>query len=280
MNEVTLIQKIPFNITREDVDNENVKYIPNTNNKYAVSKVGAVYSFSYKMQGRIIGTQGPGGYITCSIQYSNGSRKTEYAHRLVAQAFIPNPDGKKQVAHKDEDRTNNRVDNLCWVSGEENCNMGTHNEKLSASIKEYYKNRNSYGRTPIRVAVMDKNDTVLEISPSIQAAADWIKRETGKDDNASAVQISSILIGKPGFKTVGGFRVRKATKEEYKEWVASHMNTLLQEEDIELSKVQLNRLSKVDGVKIINRRMNVETGEMEYDIRTYNKGEKVLNELH
>ena len=278
MNEITLIQKIPFNITREDVDNENVKYIPDTDDMYAVSIVGAVYSFSYKMQGRIIGTKGPGGYITCCIQYSDGSKKTRYAHRLIAQAFIPNPDGKKQVAHKDEDRTNNRVDNLCWVSGEENCNMGTHNEKLSASIKEYYKNREN-GRAPVRVAVMDKNDAVLEISPSIQAAANWIERETGKDDNASAVQISSILLGKPGFKTVGGFRVRKATKEEYKEWVAIHMNALLQEEDIELSKVQLNRLSKVDGVKIINRRMNVETGEMEYEVRVFDKGQKLTNDL-
>lgn len=280
MNEVTLIQKMPFNITREDVDGVNIKYIPNTNDMYAVSREGGVFSFTYKMQGRIIASHGAGGYMTACILYSNGKRKAEYVHRLVAQAFIPNPENKKQISHLNEQRDDNRVENLAWASAKENCDHGTHNEKLAASIREYYKNRNSYGRFPIRVVVMDTNSNVLEISPSIQAAADWIERETGKDDNASSVQISAILQGKPGFRTVGGFKVRKATEEEYQAWVVDHMNTLLQEEDLELSKVQLKRLSKVDGVKIINRRMNVETGEMEYDIRTYNKGEKVLNELH
>ena len=280
MNEVTLLQKMPFNITREDVDGVNIKYIPNTNDMYAVSREGGVFSFTYKMQGRIIASHGPGGYMTACILYANGKRKAEYVHRLVAQAFIPNPENKKQISHLNEQRDDNRVENLSWASAKENCDHGTHNEKLAASIREYYKNRNVFGRIPIRVVVMDKNEVVLEISPSIQAAADWIERETGKDDNASSVQISAILQGKPGFRTVGGFKVRKATEEEYQDWVSEHMNTLLQEEDIELSKVQLNRLSKVDGVKIINRRMNVETGDMEYDIRTYNKGEKVLNELH
>lgn len=218
--------------------------------------------------------------MTACILYANGKRKAEYVHRLVAQAFIPNPENKKQISHLNEQRDDNRVENLSWASAKENCDHGTHNEKLAASIREYYKNRNVFGRIPIRVVVMDKNEVVLEISPSIQAAADWIERETGKDDNASSVQISAILQGKPGFRTVGGFKVRKATEEEYQDWVSEHMNTLLQEEDIELSKVQLNRLSKVDGIKIINRRMNVETGDMEYDIRNYKKGEKVLNELH
>ena len=280
MNEINYILKTPHNITRNDIDGVTVKYIPDTNDMYAVSIYGAIYSFSEKMDGRIIGSIGAGGYLTCSILYADGTRKARYVHRLVAEAFIPNPYNKKQVDHINEDRTDNRVENLSWCTGKENCNYGSHNKKLAASIRAYYKNRNVFGRIPIRVAIMDKNDTVLEISPSIQAAGDWIKHETGKDDNASAVQISSILQGKPGFRTVGGFKVRAATDEEYKEWVSGNVNTMLQEDDIEITDVQMNKLNKMEGVKVINRRLDVSTGELSYEVRLFKKGDRITNMLH
>ena len=46
--------------------------------------------------------------------------KTEYVHRLVALAFIPNPENKPEVDHIDTDRANNFVDNLRWVTESEN----------------------------------------------------------------------------------------------------------------------------------------------------------------
>ena len=60
------------------------------------------------------------GYRMINIKAANGKRKGELIHRLVALAFIDNPESKPEVNHKDRDKENNCVENLEWVTHSEN----------------------------------------------------------------------------------------------------------------------------------------------------------------
>lgn len=59
-------------------------------------------------------------YLSYNLTMPDGSMKRCYAHRLVAQAYIPNPLNKKEVNHLDGNKQNNHVDNLEWVTSAEN----------------------------------------------------------------------------------------------------------------------------------------------------------------
>lgn len=76
------------------------------------------------------------GYLLVGL-YNEGKGKNHRVHRLVAQAFINNPDNKPEVNHKDEDKTNNCVENLEWVTRKENINYGTHNERVAKSLQNH-----------------------------------------------------------------------------------------------------------------------------------------------
>ena len=64
------------------------------------------------------------GYMLVNLSASDKKNKTPYVHRLVAKAFIENPENLPQVNHKDEDKTNNTVENLEWCSSRYNVNYG------------------------------------------------------------------------------------------------------------------------------------------------------------
>ena len=85
-------------------------------NLYVVSNAGEVFKFPDRNKKQTLGKRG---YFTVSL-YKNGQRKTATVHRLAAKAFIPNPQDKPFVNHKDGNKLNNCVDNLEWVTGAEN----------------------------------------------------------------------------------------------------------------------------------------------------------------
>lgn len=77
------------------------------------------------------------GYM-CVDLTKDGVTKKYYVHRLVAQAFIPNPDNLPEVNHKSENKSENFVENLEWCDGKYNSNFGTrverHRELVSKPI--------------------------------------------------------------------------------------------------------------------------------------------------
>lgn len=73
------------------------------------------------------------GYKQVSLY--NKFQKTYSVHRLVAKAFIPNPDNLPQVNHKDENKLNNHVNNLEWCNSKYNNNYGTHNKRVGRHFK-------------------------------------------------------------------------------------------------------------------------------------------------
>ena len=116
--------------------NEIWKDIVGYEGLYQISNLGNVKSLNYRRTGkeRILNPGNNGcGYLFV-ILCNNGKRKHFKIHRLVANAFLENPDNKSDVNHKDEDKTNNNVDNLEWMTRQENNNYGTRNERSSKSV--------------------------------------------------------------------------------------------------------------------------------------------------
>lgn len=87
------------------------------------------------------------GYKTV-VLHKDSIRKTYTVHRLVALAFIPNPDNLPQINHLNEDKENNHVENLEWCTNQYNQNYGTHTER--ASLKK-----------EIAVIQLDKDGNVI-----------------------------------------------------------------------------------------------------------------------
>lgn len=73
------------------------------------------------------------GYLIASLSKA-GVAKHYKVHRIVAEAFIPNPNKLPQINHKDENKQNNRVDNLEWCTAQHNINYGGRNMKVSKAL--------------------------------------------------------------------------------------------------------------------------------------------------
>ena len=145
--------------------------------RYAVSSFGriAAYSSPYKCGSRTcrrkpqilnpVKTNNKPTYCVVRLSNGRGERALFLVHRLVAGAFIPNPEKLPFVNHKDEDSLNNRADNLEWCTQKYNCNYGTHNARMAKTISETAYQRRS-------VVQLSLNGEYIKTFKSIKDAAD------------------------------------------------------------------------------------------------------------
>lgn len=99
---------------------------------YQISNLGRIKN---KGNGEILRQSKTGGYAHIELRY--GINKHCLIHRLVAEAFVPNPFNYEYVNHIDENKKNNRADNLEWCTCKYNCNYGIGALQRNHSIIQY-----------------------------------------------------------------------------------------------------------------------------------------------
>ena len=163
--------------------------------------------------------------------YKDGKGHTKTIHRLVAEAFIPNPDNLPCINHKDEDGTNNLPNNLEWCTKQYNTNYGTaqerrtekikgvllsdeHKEKISNSMKNYRENnapcnKGTYVNKPYKNVTPVKRINPVDGTEKIYVSiAEAVRENKVKQQN-----ISACIAGKR--KTTGGFMWEMVKHEDF-----------------------------------------------------------------
>ena len=140
---------------------ENWKPVFGYEKYYSVSDLGRVKS---ERSGEILKPQKRNhGYLSVWL-YGNDSRTQVSVHRLVALAFCDNPHGLTEVNHKNEIKSDNRAENLEWVTRKENCAFGTRAERSA-------KHRVNNPRISKKIAQYTLDGTLVKIYPSLAEAS-------------------------------------------------------------------------------------------------------------
>lgn len=231
---------------------EEWRTIEGTDNKYSVSNLGNVkrnehytivsptsqHSNGAKMfycEKEVKGYINKEGYKIVHLQASN-KKLVKQVHRLVAEAFVPNPNNLPQVNHIDENRLNNCVNNLEWCDAKHNANHGTRKDKL----------RKASG---IRVAQYDLKGNLIKVWDSISQASKSFGAKTTSC-------IRRVCKKEPGRNTYKGFIWRYVDQKimgdsSLKEQMLNNknilldlvINTLTEREQIELIRIMQNKIN-------------------------------------
>lgn len=150
------------------MENEIWKDIPGYEGRYKISNYGNVYS-EYSKRNLTLGTE-KGGHRTVGLRMSGGKQKVCQVHRLVAQAFIPNPDNKPFVLHKVGVNVGgtDHVSNLYW---------GDHTENMKDRKREGYHSKQAEKKLGRPVLQIDlKTKEIIMEHPSIESAGRYLNK--------------------------------------------------------------------------------------------------------
>lgn len=166
------------------------------NPNYMVSNFGRVKSLydgrHHKFREKIMKAHyNQKGYYFVHFKY-NGKLTNFFVHRLVAEAFIPNPNNLPEVNHKSEIKTQNNVENLEWCDRKYNINYGTRNQKISEVQKG-----NTRASKPVLQIDKHTNEVINE----------WISAsEAQRQLGIQSSDIGKCCTNYPGHKSAGGYK--------------------------------------------------------------------------
>lgn len=161
--------------------NEVWKDVEGYEGRYQVSNLGNVKSLNYGGHGyarNLVPKRNNFGRLWVQL-FKDGSSTNMLIHRLVAMAFIPNPNNYPQINHIDENPRNNRVDNLEWCTCQENVakylanhpTVQSEHGKLCAGVKRPSRKTNHYKRTVF--TAFKRDIPILQLSIDNDVIDNW-----------------------------------------------------------------------------------------------------------
>lgn len=170
--------------------------------RYQVSNTGMIKSIIGGREKLLVPNTHGNGYWRVTLSW-NGEIKRFFVHRLVAQAFIPNPENKPCINHINEIKTDNRVENLEWCTIAENNAWGKGSEVRKKKCSEYVRTSKLWEKsgeaTRMMIVQRSKSGELINSFSSMSEASQKL--------HIHKSHISKCVNGKQ--KTAGGFIFEK-----------------------------------------------------------------------
>ena len=199
-------------VISELADNEEFRDIEEYE-EYQVSSYGRVYSVK---SGKFLKPDKDKKNYLRVVLYKEGKGKTFQVHRLIATAFIPNPSNLPQVNHKDENPSNNHLENLEWCNAKYNINYGTRTERALAKTLQhpnYKATRTKCSKAAAEKAKEKLSKPVLQFDKQGEFVAEFPSaREAERATGIVQNNISNCCNGSRN--SAGGYLWRFKEKEE------------------------------------------------------------------